>query len=65
MSTARRTAGGLGEDVKEFLGEESALLAARDSVQDFSDEVDRMRDALARLDKRVARVAGHLEGRRR
>ena len=64
-STARRTAREFGADVKEFLGEESRLLAARDSVQDFSDEVDRMRDALARLDKRVSRVAGQLERLRR
>jgi ubiquinone biosynthesis protein UbiJ len=60
-SVARRTARELGDDVQEFLGEESELLAARDDVQDFGDEVDRLRDALARLDKRVSRVAGSLD----
>ena len=60
-SVARRTAHELGDDVQEFVAEESELLAARDDVQDFGDEVDRLRDALARLDKRVSRVAGSLD----
>lgn len=60
-SVARRTARELGDDVQEFVAEESELLAARDDVQDFGDEVDRLRDALARLDKRVSRVASSLD----
>ena len=59
-SMARRTVREVGDDCKEFLGEESGLLAARDELQDFADEVDRLRDALARLDKRVLRVASAL-----
>jgi ubiquinone biosynthesis protein UbiJ len=60
-SMARRTASEFGADVQEFLSEESGLLVARDEVQDFGDEVDRLRDALERLDKRVLRAARKLE----
>jgi ubiquinone biosynthesis protein UbiJ len=60
-SVARRTARELGDDVREFVAQESELLAARDDVRDFGDEVDRLRDALERLDKRVSRVAGRLD----
>ncbi len=51
----------LGDDVHEFLAQESQLLAGDDAVQDFGDEVDRLRDALARLDKRVSRVANKMD----
>jgi ubiquinone biosynthesis protein UbiJ len=60
IATVGRTARELGDDAKEFLSDESGLLAANDTVQQFGDEVDRLRDALARLDKRVLRVASRL-----
>ncbi|MFT5446055.1 MAG: ubiquinone biosynthesis protein UbiJ [Gammaproteobacteria bacterium] len=60
-ASARRTIHELAEDAREFLGEESELLAAQDSMSEFGDEVDRLRDALARLEKRVSRVAGVLD----
>jgi len=60
-ASARRTVHELAEDVREFLGEESELLAAQDSVSEFGDEVDRLRDSLARLEKRVSRVADTLD----
>lgn len=63
-ASARRTLHEVVEDAREFLGEESELLAARDSMNEFGDEVDRLRDALARLEKRVSRVANTLDSAR-
>jgi ubiquinone biosynthesis protein UbiJ len=60
-ASARRTFQEVAEDAREFLGEESELLAARDSMSEFGDEVDRLRDSLARLEKRVSRVANTLD----
>ena len=57
---ARRSARELGDDLKEYLAEESDLLAAPESVRSFSDEVDHLRDTVARLDKRILRVASSL-----
>ena len=59
-SMARRSARELGDDLKEYLAEESDLLAAPESVRSFSDEVDHLRDTVARLDKRILRVASSL-----
>ena len=58
---ARRSFRELDEDLKEYLGEESELLASREDVRNFGDEVDRLRDAVERLDKRALRVASRLD----
>ena len=41
-------------DTGEYLREESGLLADEAQVRAFCDEVDRVRDAVARLERRVA-----------
>jgi ubiquinone biosynthesis protein UbiJ len=64
LDVARRSGRELGENFAEYLGEESGLLATHDDVRSFVDEVDRLRDALERLDKRVLRVASELESTR-
>jgi ubiquinone biosynthesis protein UbiJ len=50
----RAMARSLAESAAEFLQEEAHLLAARPGVAWFNGEVDELRDALARLQKRVA-----------
>ncbi|MBA4741264.1 MAG: hypothetical protein H2060_00985 [Azoarcus sp.] len=49
-------------NVGEYLTEESGLLVARAQVQAFGDEVSALRDALARLEKRVDRVRRTVRG---
>jgi len=52
VDAARR----LGEGFMEYTLEESRLLAPRAQFAAFGSEVARLRDALARLDKRVERL---------
>jgi ubiquinone biosynthesis protein UbiJ len=53
----RRTGEILSEDVKEYLQEEARALPSRYEVQDFLDDVDRLRDDVERLSARVQRLA--------
>lgn len=46
----------LGENVAEYLTEEQAVIARRIAIADFSNEIDRLRDDVARLEKRVQRL---------
>ncbi len=46
----------LGENFAEYVTEESLLLATARDLLRFAEEVDRLRDDLARLEKRVARL---------
>jgi len=48
----------LGQDVTEYLQEESRLLARRDRVEVFLRAVDELRAAADRLEKRVERLHG-------
>jgi ubiquinone biosynthesis protein UbiJ len=58
---ARRSAGTLVEDGADFLREESRDLPARDEVDAFHADVDRLRDDVERLAARVARARAALE----
>jgi len=53
----RRTGDVLKEDLKEYLQEEARLLPGRYEVQEFLDDVDRLRDDTERLAVRVERLA--------
>lgn len=53
----RRSAEVLGQDLAEYLTEEAQLVPHRAEVEAFLDEVDRLRDDLARLEARAARLA--------
>lgn len=46
----------LAENMVEFATEDSSLLAAQRDVNCFTKEVDHLRDDLARLEKRIARL---------
>jgi len=52
----RRVLESLREDIGEYLQEESRILPARVEVGHFMDEVDRLRDDVARLEARVRRL---------
>lgn len=45
-----------GENIAEYVGEESGLLATNRDLQEFSSGVAALRDDLARLEKRVAKL---------
>jgi ubiquinone biosynthesis protein UbiJ len=53
----QQTAQRLGENLAEYFTEENPQIARRSAIADFSADVDRMRDDLARLEKRVQRLA--------
>jgi ubiquinone biosynthesis protein UbiJ len=53
----KRSADVLGQNLAEYLTEEARLVPQRREVQDFLDQVDTLRDDLARLEARVARLA--------
>jgi ubiquinone biosynthesis protein UbiJ len=53
----RRTGDALARNVSEYLTEESRDLPARLEVEEFLDGVDRLREAVDRLEARVAAVA--------
>lgn len=52
----RRIALSLGENLAEYFTEELPLLARRRAIADFSSAVDVLRDDVARLEKRLARL---------
>jgi ubiquinone biosynthesis protein UbiJ len=53
----RRSADVLGTDLAEYLTEEARLVPHRNELETFLDDVDRLRDDLARLEARVQRLA--------
>lgn len=53
----RRIALSLEENLAEYFTEELPLIARRGAIADFSLAVDRLRDDVARLEKRLARLA--------
>ncbi|PKO84644.1 MAG: hypothetical protein CVU17_00165 [Betaproteobacteria bacterium HGW-Betaproteobacteria-11] len=52
----RRIARSLEENLAEYFTEELPLIARRSAIADFSGHVDVLRDDLARLEKRLARL---------
>lgn len=52
----KRTTDVLGLNLAEYLTEEARLVPHRHEVQQFLDDIDRLRDDLARLDARVTRL---------
>lgn len=52
----------LARNVSEFLTEEQPVLASRADVQEFVSDVDEVRDAVERLEKRIARLASAPNG---
>lgn len=52
----KRTLERAGGNLSEYLTEESPLLVSRKALPGFAEEVVALRDAVARLDKRVARL---------
>jgi ubiquinone biosynthesis protein UbiJ len=52
----------LARNVSEFLTEEQPVLASRADVQEFVADVDEVRDAVERLEKRIARLASASNG---
>ena len=52
----QQAARNLAENLAEYFSEEQPLIARRVAVADFSAEVDRLRDDVARLEKRVQRL---------
>jgi ubiquinone biosynthesis protein UbiJ len=57
-ATGRR----LAENVAEYLLEENPVLIRPTVVDEFADDVSRLRDDVERLDKRIARLAQKLKG---
>ena len=53
----RSAAQRVGANVAEYATEESALVTPSRDLVSFADEVDRLRDDLARLEKRVSRLS--------
>ncbi len=53
----REAAQRLGDNVREYLTEERPALVPRRDAEDFSRDVDALRDAVARLEKRVQKQA--------
>lgn len=46
------------QNIREFATEESGLLALADEIKEYASEVDRLRDDVARLEKRLQRLEG-------
>ena len=53
----QQAARNLAENLAEYFTEEQPLIARRVAIADFGDEIDRLRDDVARLEKRVMRLA--------
>ncbi|HRP96436.1 MAG TPA: SCP2 sterol-binding domain-containing protein [Rhodocyclaceae bacterium] len=49
----------LAENVSEYLVEEQPLLVSRQAITQFDEEVQALRDGVARLAKRIERLEGH------
>ncbi|HLA34638.1 MAG TPA: hypothetical protein VJ001_07195 [Rhodocyclaceae bacterium] len=56
----RQAGRNLAANFGEYLSEEQPLVASRPAIADFAEDIDRLRDDLARLEKRIE----HLSGRR-
>ena len=56
-SWQRQAAQNLAENLAEYFTEEQPLIARRNDIADFSTGIDRLRDDVARLEKRVQRLA--------
>lgn len=56
IQDAGEAAARVGENLAEYARDESGLLVASEVVQDFSAQVDALRDDLARLEKRLIRL---------
>lgn len=52
----KRALEGLSGNLAEYLTEESGLIASRSEIDSFHDEVIRLRDAVARVEKRIDRL---------
>ena len=59
---AARARSSFERDVGEYLVEESALAPSRAEVDEFATRVDDLRDDVARLEKRVQRLAARRAG---
>jgi ubiquinone biosynthesis protein UbiJ len=57
LSWQRETLARLGSNAAEFATEEAAIVTPRRDVSRFGADVDALRDDLARLEKRIARLA--------
>lgn len=53
----KQAARNLAENATEYLRDETGMLPAPQEISAFSDEVDRLRDDLARLEKRLQKLA--------
>lgn len=53
----RQAARNVAENFAEYFTEEQPLIARRADIADFSGDIDRLRDDVARLEKRVQRLA--------
>jgi ubiquinone biosynthesis protein UbiJ len=53
----QKAAQNLAENLAEYFTEEQPLIARRLAITDFSSDIDRLRDDVARLEKRVQRLA--------
>lgn len=53
----QQAAQNLAENLAEYFTEEQPLIARRTDIADFSADIDRLRDDVARLEKRVQRLA--------
>jgi ubiquinone biosynthesis protein UbiJ len=60
LDWTRDSARTLLQDTAEYLGEESRDLVPRAEMSRFLDEVDELRDAVERLERRIARTRGRL-----
>jgi len=58
LAFSRQTAQALLRDTAEYLGEESRDLVPRAEMAQFLDEVDELRDAAERLERKIARTRG-------
>ena len=54
----KRSAINLAENLSEYLTEENPVLMKPAPIKPFIDEVDELRDAIARLEKRVGKLGG-------
>ena len=57
LSWQRETLARIGANAAEFVTEEAAIVTPRRDVSRFGTDVDALRDDLARLEKRIARLA--------
>ena len=56
-SWQRQATRNLAENLAEYFTQEQPLIARRDAITGFSGDVDRLRDDVARLEKRVLKLS--------